>query len=1240
MRTIAILLLFISTVTSISAQSAIDETAKRALIVGRSLQQEQVYLQFDNTAYYLGETMWFKAHVTYGRNNLASELSKVLYVELVAPEGYVVESKKYKLDENGCCNGDFDLMPSLLSGYYEVRAYTRYMLNWGDDAIFSRVFPVFDKVNANNWDFKNMLDRQRINSKETNEPRLTFYPEGGHLVENIENCVVYEYFASDGTFGKDTITIYENDSPIIKSLPTHYGKGKFLFTPKSGKKYHATVITKNNKGKSKRNEFKLPDISSHGVVIRLTEENNDIRIDVGNQCSNNKELGFAILHKGAMGYYKKFDTTTKNTPFVINKSSLPEGVCRVVVFADDIPLAERQFFVYHDTPQKGNRETAKLTVKANNYAPHNLSPTSNQKITVTIEREDGAPIEQDAEFSIAVTDAAGKLSTSWDYNMYTYLLLGSELKGYIPNASQYFDKNNKHRQEQLDLVMLTHGWTSYDWEQLTENTFTDMQPIEKGITLKGTFYRLSAENKIGTKGTLNKHPEPYNPIRFDIQSNNDDIQMSVFRTDSLGRFIIETDDFYGTRIASLSPEAHIKYNKDIQYTFVLDRYFSPQAKNIHYWERNIGTPWQEETKSGNGITKTNPLEYLLDNVEVVSTERKWSYYRPPLSELRLDYLEEWEYAKDVTYMPGKGNQNLDADSTEQAIWEEIMLDSIAQKEMELGSNDEMLYFNDIMSKMDKISLGERMPEYNNVITANNVLRSIFRRYKLPWCYWVHSIVITDEYASDAPVHENKEYLHGKEPEQMTNFKEIIIRSDKKTLQQFQNTEGFWRGKNSAYKNKFPLEVFYDGFLTPTSIFPRREETADETIQASDNILFEMRKSVQTGKISSQAKHPNHVACFVPHRQDSEKAGIVPLFTNAHSATRYTSMKGYSQSKSFYSPDYSNMQPEANNDYRRTLLWMPTVKAKEGKITVELYNSSHCEKLGIEVNGHHGNTYFSNDDITTTRTIDSASQQNTKESNTQNKAHTANTDSVALAQYAEEYAIGVAYYKMKKYTQAVKIFAELNQYNYAPAIRSIGICYREGHGLQKNTELSTKFLLQAARLGDIESMYDIALAYQEGVGTQQDNSKAIQWLKESAKQNDARAQALLGHYYTIGHLVEKDSVRGIELLQSAAHKNNADGLYYYGMCMLANETETDSADTPAHITYIQKAADMQHIDAMLYLMKYHKQHFNYQELYNWAKKLHQLGNKEGTRHLAECYMYGMGVKRDKTLANDLLREYNN
>lgn len=140
LRILSVLLLLLPTI--LCAQSPLDTLVMRAIMVNQLFPQEKVYLHFDNTNYYLGETMWFKAYVVGTADHTQRPQSKVLYVELVAPEVYIVETKKYKLNDKGCCSGEFDLRESILSGYYTVRAYTRYMLNWGDEAIFTRTFPI------------------------------------------------------------------------------------------------------------------------------------------------------------------------------------------------------------------------------------------------------------------------------------------------------------------------------------------------------------------------------------------------------------------------------------------------------------------------------------------------------------------------------------------------------------------------------------------------------------------------------------------------------------------------------------------------------------------------------------------------------------------------------------------------------------------------------------------------------------------------------------------------------------------------------------------------------------------------------------------------------------------------------------------------------------------------------------------------------------------------------------------
>lgn len=120
---------------------------------------EKVYLHLDQNAYFLGETINFCAYVNDTETNRPTELSKVLYVELLSPEGDVVKNVTCKLDggkASGCIKAD----KSLLSGLFELRAYTRYMCNWANN-YYSRIIPLFDAADNGDYTKRTMLKRRR-----------------------------------------------------------------------------------------------------------------------------------------------------------------------------------------------------------------------------------------------------------------------------------------------------------------------------------------------------------------------------------------------------------------------------------------------------------------------------------------------------------------------------------------------------------------------------------------------------------------------------------------------------------------------------------------------------------------------------------------------------------------------------------------------------------------------------------------------------------------------------------------------------------------------------------------------------------------------------------------------------------------------------------------------------------------------------------------------------------------------
>ena len=48
--------------------------------------QEKVYVHTDNQCYFIGDTLWYKAYVVRADNLEPTDMSRILYVELLSPD--------------------------------------------------------------------------------------------------------------------------------------------------------------------------------------------------------------------------------------------------------------------------------------------------------------------------------------------------------------------------------------------------------------------------------------------------------------------------------------------------------------------------------------------------------------------------------------------------------------------------------------------------------------------------------------------------------------------------------------------------------------------------------------------------------------------------------------------------------------------------------------------------------------------------------------------------------------------------------------------------------------------------------------------------------------------------------------------------------------------------------------------------------------------------------------------------
>lgn len=107
--------------------------------------QEKVHLHMDKPYYAIGDNIWFKAYVVNAEKNELSDLSKILYVELINDKDSVKQSLKLPLSL-GLAWGDFVLADSLKEGNYRIRAYTTWMRNFGEEYFFDKTFTIGNSI--------------------------------------------------------------------------------------------------------------------------------------------------------------------------------------------------------------------------------------------------------------------------------------------------------------------------------------------------------------------------------------------------------------------------------------------------------------------------------------------------------------------------------------------------------------------------------------------------------------------------------------------------------------------------------------------------------------------------------------------------------------------------------------------------------------------------------------------------------------------------------------------------------------------------------------------------------------------------------------------------------------------------------------------------------------------------------------------------------------------------------------
>ena len=96
-----------------NSQETSDKEFLSKIVVYNSIHHhEKLYLHIDKPVYFTGEDIWFSAYITNARTNKLNRSEKVLYVELIKPNGAIATKQIFKITD-GRCSGNLFIKNNL-----------------------------------------------------------------------------------------------------------------------------------------------------------------------------------------------------------------------------------------------------------------------------------------------------------------------------------------------------------------------------------------------------------------------------------------------------------------------------------------------------------------------------------------------------------------------------------------------------------------------------------------------------------------------------------------------------------------------------------------------------------------------------------------------------------------------------------------------------------------------------------------------------------------------------------------------------------------------------------------------------------------------------------------------------------------------------------------------------------------------------------------------------------------------
>ncbi|PTX58529.1 hypothetical protein C8N46_11319 [Kordia periserrulae] len=531
------------------------------------LPREGLFLHLNKTTYFKGEEIWFKGYAYDQRNQLASKGTTNIKVGIYDDEGNQVKKGLYAA-QNGVTYGNFAVDSIFSAGTYYIKAETNWMKNFKEnDAFIQKIEILTDTQTTDNT------------KGEVAKYDFQFLPEGGHLVANTLSNIGFKVIDNNGKGVIASGVVYDSNKKEVASFKSNaLGMGKFLLQPQKNTKYTAEITLKNDSTIT----TKLPEIKTQGISLMLQNSLDDkVILDFSTNeetLKNNAEKAYKILiHQSGKLKIATLQFSDVKKAVSIQRNQLFKGINIITVFDENKkPILERIFF--NDDGIKSSKI--------------NVTKLNNVKDSIILSVNE-LQLNENANVSISILPEETEAYHP-KHSIISAFYLKPHAKGFIENPKYYFENMDKKKKYELDILLLTQGWSRYDWKDIFSKKPLTTHRFENGITISGRVNRpASGVEQLFLHATKN-HPAKF----IDLDEN---------QSFKLTNFFLEKEE--EIRFSYINDKGALK--KPSMYLRFL----------ISNEEDKLSESYLNETKKIQSVTSNFniPKDFFYENAEALDT---------------------------------------------------------------------------------------------------------------------------------------------------------------------------------------------------------------------------------------------------------------------------------------------------------------------------------------------------------------------------------------------------------------------------------------------------------------------------------------------------------------------------------------------------------------------------------------------------------------------------------------------